>query len=139
MAQVDATRFLELLHRSRLVDESGLEKSLQNAPAATREKADVIAQYLVDEGLLTRWQADNVLISANDIYATINDVNTTNYTLSNTSGVFYYHITIFDKPDPPGGSPFTNESWYSPELVIGFPLYELHVATNGSDPEWEEF
>ena len=60
MAQVDATRFLELLRLSRLVDEPRLETLLEQAPRGL-DSAEALAQHLIDAQVLTRWQADNLL------------------------------------------------------------------------------
>lgn len=57
--------FLELVLRSGLVEKDRLQQSLaalkRRSDAASRSDVDFVAQSLVDEGLLTRWQCERLL------------------------------------------------------------------------------
>jgi len=65
MAKVSVEKFLDMVKRSQLVEEAPLQECL----AAVKEKsagqlsadADVVARGLIEAGLLTKWQADNLL------------------------------------------------------------------------------
>ncbi len=65
MAKVSVDKFLELVKRSGLVDDAPLNQVLQKLHAATDRgrltAPEPIAEDLVREDLLTRWQADNLL------------------------------------------------------------------------------
>jgi len=58
---VDADRFVALIKLSQVVDEPLLEQKLADAPADVSSAATNLANYLIDAGVLTRWQADNLL------------------------------------------------------------------------------
>ena len=61
VTQVNAERFTELVKLSRVVDDDDLQTSVAKASAEVKKSADALAQHLIDMGLLTRWQADNLL------------------------------------------------------------------------------
>jgi serine/threonine protein kinase len=65
MTKVTANKFLDLVRRSGLVDESRLAACLErigaDQGAASLDDQDRLADTLVDAKLLTRWQADKLL------------------------------------------------------------------------------
>ncbi len=65
MAKVNVPKFLELVKRSQLVEETPLTECLDKLRKTSNgempEAVDVVARALVDAKLLTRWQADNLL------------------------------------------------------------------------------
>ena len=65
MTKVTANKFLELVRRSGLVDEarltSFLDKTTREHGEATLEDQDRLAKLMIEEGLVTQWQADKLL------------------------------------------------------------------------------
>jgi serine/threonine protein kinase len=65
MTKVSASKLLELVRRSGLVDEARLASFLEKATAehgeAALEDQDRLAELLIESGLVTRWQADKLL------------------------------------------------------------------------------
>src|SRR5262245_37665768 len=65
MAKVNLEKFLELLRRSELVETDRLDRTLadirQKAGGTVTEDVDVLANQLIESGLITRWQADKLL------------------------------------------------------------------------------
>ena len=65
MAKVNVEKFLELVKRSQLVEETPLAECLDGLRKKSNgempQAADAVARALVDAKLLTRWQADNLL------------------------------------------------------------------------------
>ncbi|CAK9068215.1 Serine/threonine-protein kinase PknB [Durusdinium trenchii] len=60
--QVKVQRFLDLVRRSGLVENSRLQSVLDDDLVGTSEAdSKVVAERLIDEGLLTRWQTDKLL------------------------------------------------------------------------------
>jgi len=60
--KVKVQRFLDLVRRSGLVDNSRLQSVLDDDQVGTSETdSKVVAERLIDEGLLTRWQTDKLL------------------------------------------------------------------------------
>ena len=64
MAKLTVENFLELVLRSKLVDESRLNKSLAACKAKhggnLPDDADLVADHLIAEGLITRWHSDKI-------------------------------------------------------------------------------
>lgn len=57
-----------------------------------------------------------------DVVTQINNLSSTNFTNFNqTSGTYYYYLTVMDNPDPPVGSVYTNECWYSKKSSVVVP------------------
>jgi eukaryotic-like serine/threonine-protein kinase len=65
MTKVTANKFLDLVRRSGLVDEarltSFLDKTSRDHGEAALEDQDRLAKLMIDEGLVTQWQADKLL------------------------------------------------------------------------------
>jgi serine/threonine protein kinase len=65
MTKVTANKFLDLVRRSGLVDEarltSFLDKTSREHGKAAIDDQNQLAEYLIQEGLVTRWQADKLL------------------------------------------------------------------------------
>ena len=65
MAKLNVNTFLDLVRRSRLVEEDQLNAALSELKRLSGEQppadADRVASHLVEAGLLTRWQADRLL------------------------------------------------------------------------------
>jgi serine/threonine-protein kinase len=65
MAKVSVDNFVSLVKRSKLVEEDQLNAALDRISSDSGGKlpaeAEDLAQRIVDAGLLTRWQADNLL------------------------------------------------------------------------------
>jgi serine/threonine protein kinase len=65
MTKVTANKFLELVRRSGLVEEarltSFLEKASRDHGDAVVDDQDRLARLMIDEGLVTQWQADKLL------------------------------------------------------------------------------
>ena len=65
MAKLNVDTFLDLVRRSRLVEEDQLNAALSELKRLSGEQppadADRVANHLVEAGLLTRWQADRLL------------------------------------------------------------------------------
>ena len=61
MAKVDLDRFVELIRLSRVVDDSDLDQALDSLESDVRDNPERTAEALIQRGLLTRWQADNIL------------------------------------------------------------------------------
>ena len=65
MTKVTTNKLVDLLRRSNLVDEAKLTAFLEKAPAAHGEAAledqNRLAELLIEENLITRWQADKLL------------------------------------------------------------------------------
>jgi serine/threonine protein kinase len=65
MTKVTANKFLDLVRRSGLVDEaklaSFLEKTTREHGEAVLEDQDRVAKLMIDDGLVTQWQADKLL------------------------------------------------------------------------------
>ncbi len=60
--QVKVQRFLDLVRRSGLVDNNRLQSVLDDDKVGTSENdSKVVAERLIGEGLLTRWQTDKLL------------------------------------------------------------------------------
>lgn len=60
--QVKVQRFIDLVRRSGLVENSRLQSVLDDDLVGTSETdSKVVAERLIDEGLLTRWQSDKLL------------------------------------------------------------------------------
>lgn len=56
-------------------------------------------------------------LTRGDIIQIITDSNITNFVDNPGFGLWYYHITILDDPQPPAGSVYTNECWYSKQSI----------------------
>ena len=65
MARLNVDTFLDLVRRSRLVEEDQLSAALSELKRQGGDQlpgdADAVASHLVQSGLLTRWQADRLL------------------------------------------------------------------------------
>jgi eukaryotic-like serine/threonine-protein kinase len=65
MTKVTANKFLELVRRSGLVEEarlaSFLDKTSRDQGEAALEDQDRLAKLMIEEGLVTQWQADKLL------------------------------------------------------------------------------
>jgi serine/threonine-protein kinase len=65
MTKVTANKLLDLVRRSGLVDEAKLTSFLDKATAqhgeAILEDQPRLAELMIEEGLVTRWQADKLL------------------------------------------------------------------------------
>lgn len=61
MTKVDSDRFVELIRLSRTVDEPVLDKALAEADEDTKLSSDALARHFIGRGMLTQWQADNLL------------------------------------------------------------------------------
>lgn len=63
MAKIRVDRFLEVVRRSRLVKKDQLMRALAElkAEGARIQNAEQVADWLVEKGLLTRWQTDKLL------------------------------------------------------------------------------
>ena len=61
MAKVDSDRLVELIKLSRTVDDSALEKALSDVSEDVRASSEKLVEHFIEAGLLTRWQADNLL------------------------------------------------------------------------------
>lgn len=64
MAKQTASRFLELVRRSKLVDAEQLDRAvaelLEELGAEALDSTDAVAARLIREGLLSRWQCDQI-------------------------------------------------------------------------------
>lgn len=60
MSQVASDKLIELVKRSDLVPQKKLEKFLRELPAVPEEQ-EKLSSLLVEDGLLTQWQADKLL------------------------------------------------------------------------------
>ena len=65
MTKVTANKLVDLVRRSGLVDEakltSFLEKTVARARRGRARRPDRLAELMIEEGLITRWQADKLL------------------------------------------------------------------------------
>ncbi|MCA9226021.1 MAG: protein kinase, partial [Planctomycetales bacterium] len=65
MAKVDSARFLELVKRSKLVEQDRLDAAVavcrERNEAELPAKAETIADQFIESGLITRWHADKLL------------------------------------------------------------------------------
>ncbi len=65
MTKVTANKFLELVRRSGLVEEarltSFLDKASREHGEAVLDDQNQLAEYMIQEGVVTRWQADKLL------------------------------------------------------------------------------
>jgi eukaryotic-like serine/threonine-protein kinase len=65
MTKVTTNKLVDLLRRSNLVDEvkltSFLEKAQRDHPEAVLEDQTKLADLMIAEGIITRWQADKLL------------------------------------------------------------------------------
>src|SRR5947207_2481414 len=65
MTKVTTNKLVDLLRRSNLVDEAKLAAFLEKAASthgeAALENQNRLAELLIEEGLITRWQADKLL------------------------------------------------------------------------------
>jgi eukaryotic-like serine/threonine-protein kinase len=65
MTKVTTNKLVDLLRRSNLVDEAKLtaflDKTIQKHGEATLEDQPRLAELMIEEGLITRWQADKLL------------------------------------------------------------------------------
>jgi len=65
MAKPTVRSFIEMLQRSKLVDEAPLKQTLlqckERFGESFPENVDAVAQYLVDAGLLSRWHCEKLL------------------------------------------------------------------------------
>ena len=61
----DPKRLLDYIRRSKLIDEKQLEQAVSDLESLygghLPEQSEVVAQYLIDRDLISRWQADNLL------------------------------------------------------------------------------
>lgn len=64
MAKLSVKNFLEMVLRSTLVDEDQLRRTLEvckgNYGGELPEDADIVADHLIDVGLITRWHSDKL-------------------------------------------------------------------------------
>ncbi|MGI8977661.1 MAG: serine/threonine protein kinase [Pirellulaceae bacterium] len=64
MAKLSAENFIDYVERSRLVEDDQLQKSLDALKAkhggALPEDSDVVANHLINAGLITQWHADKM-------------------------------------------------------------------------------
>lgn len=60
MTKVDADRFVELIRLSRTVDDPVLDQQLADAPEDVKKDGDKLSALLVENGVLTQWQAENL-------------------------------------------------------------------------------
>ncbi len=65
MANIPVDKFLDYVNRSNLVEDETLQQSLEGLRAQhggqLPEDADLVASYLVDQKLITRWHADKLV------------------------------------------------------------------------------
>jgi len=75
-------------------------------------------------------------LSPANIVTQIYDANITTWTDKGLpNGTYYYHITYCDNPQPPLGSIYTNECWYSPQASKSISVHYIAVKTNSNIPQ----
>ena len=121
MTKVTTNKLVDLLRRSNLVDEAKLTAFLEKATATHSEAAledqNRLAELLIAENLITRWQADKLLAGKHKGFRL---------------GKYKLHVARYNSiaynPAPPGGR--VNLPLKSPELydLIGDPDESYDVA-----------